>query len=550
MTEKIPRVAIIGAGFSGIAVAVELIDAGLGDVVVFDEADGIGGTWWLNSYPGAEVDTPSILYSFSYAPQAWTRNFVRRSELQQYLASVANRFGVTERTRFNTKVSSARWDAVHNEYELTFSDGNRERFDFVVSAVGFLNVPNLPTWPGLDEFNGPVLHSARWDPSVGLNGRTVAVIGSGSTAAQLVPGIADQVDHLLMFQREPGWVLPKNSRGLTDSERAAAGNPVVQKIVRASMLWRREKVQHGLKLLTPGTHANKAAEANAREYINSVFAERPDLAEAVTPTYPFGGKRPIMADDLYPAMLRSNVELIPRAVERITPSGVVDVAGTHHEADVLVLSTGFDTRYLTTLDVYGTAGNSLQATWNGEPEALLGVLAAGFPNFFMMYGPLTNGGAVASMLEEQAKYVAAAIGTVVRKNADSIDARPEAVRRFNEIIQHRLAGSAFQDANNYYKSPSGKVVTQWSDGVAFYIYMSRTWRRRAWKIERSLRRADGRRWALPTPRRLRRIDLRPALRHPIVTFRAVKALQQTDRGNAFASKRFGRVEGPPLIVEG
>ncbi|WP_342000294.1 NAD(P)/FAD-dependent oxidoreductase [Microbacterium sp. LWH7-1.2] len=542
MTERTPRVAVIGAGFSGIAVAVELIDAGFEDVVVFDEADGIGGTWWHNSYPGAEVDTPSILYSFSYAPEAWSRNFVQRDELQAYLARVADRFGVTERTRFNTKVRSATWNADRHSYTLELFDGSREEFEFVVSAVGFLNVPNLPTWPGLDEFEGPVLHSARWDSGVDLTGRAVAVVGSGSTAAQLVPGIADTVESLLMFQREPGWVLPKNSRPLTEEERLAAGSPIVQRIVRSNMLWRREKVQHGLRLLKPGTKANRAAESNARKFIGTVFADRPDLAEAVTPKYPFGGKRPIMADDLYPALLLPNVKLVPRAVERITRSGVVDSSGEHHDVDVLVLSTGFDTRYITTLDVYGADGRSLQQAWNGEPEALLGVLTPGFPNFFMMYGPLTNGGAVASMLEEQAKYVGAAIKAVVREDADHIEVRPQAVVRFNEIIQGRLAGSAFYDASNYYKSPSGKVVTQWSDGVGYYIFMSRRWRRRAWTLARDTNKRARPRWARPRPRGLRRLDLWPGILHPVRTYRWVKELQQTDRGNAFAAGRAGNVE--------
>lgn len=539
---RLPRIAIIGAGFSGIAVAVEMLEAGFDDVVLFDEADGIGGTWWHNAYPGAEVDTPSILYSFSYAPEAWTRNFVRQRELQSYLAEVADRFGVTERTRFRTRVVSATWNAARQGYTLLLSDGSSEEFDILVSAVGFLNVPKFPTWPGLDTFSGPVLHSARWDDSVEIDGKVVAVVGSGSTAAQLVPGIASRVEKLLMFQREPGWLLPKHSRDFTPDERTRLRSPVVQRIVRLSMLRRREKVQHHLVLLRPGTRANQTAEKNARGYIAKVFADRPDLAEAVTPKYPFGGKRPMMADDLYPAMLRPNVELVPLAVERVVEDGLVDVTGKRHEADVLVLCTGFDTRYITTLEVIGPDGRSLNETWNGEPEALLGIMTPGFPNFFMMYGPLTNGGAVASMLEEQAKYIASAARSLVRGDRDAVEVRRAPVKRFNRLIQARLAGTAFYDASNYYMSPSGKVVTQWSDGAGFYTLMARTWRKWPWSFTRVLPRASGRRWARPKARRGRRLDLWPAILHPRRTMRAVKDLQQADKGNVFAAGRAGQAD--------
>ena len=543
------RVAIVGAGYSGIAAAVRIKLAGFQDVTVFEKSDNVGGTWWDNRYPGAEVDTPSIIYSFSYHPSVWSRTHVRQSELLSYLEEVVQEFGLTENIRLGAEVRRAVWRADQRRWAIEFADGSSRSFDILISAVGFLSVPKRPTWPGLDRFAGEILHSARWDSRVCLAGKSIASVGTGSTAAQLVPVLASLAGHLTVFQREPGWILPKAAREFSPSERAAMESIAAQRINRLGMLMRREKAQYRNAALRPGAKANAAAEANARKYIASVFASRPDLAEAVTPSYPYGGKRPILADDFYPALLRENVTLVPAAVSAVDESGVFDSDGRHHAVDVLVLSTGFVTEFVTTYDVVGPAGSTLLDTWKGEPTSLAGIMTPGFPNFFMMYGPNTNGGSILTHFEAQAHFIAKTLRVMCRRRADLVEARPRAVKRFEQFVQHRLRGTSFYETRNYYTSPSGRVVTQWSDGPIVYTLVSRAARLLGVRTTRAA--SSDRRRALAgvprrtaTPRAFRVTDL---LRFRSV-LRDVKVLRNADSGSMFAPSRMVAAEDAPAAV--
>ncbi|MCU1481309.1 MAG: hapE [Subtercola sp.] len=467
-----PTIAIVGAGFGGVNQAVQLKRAGLYRVTIYEKSSGIGGTWWHNTYPGAEVDTPSILYSFSYMPWNWSRTHVRQAELQEYIEAVAEKYDVTRHIRFNTEIEDAVWNESRQEYELYAAGAIIGRANFLITAVGMLDEPNRPTWPGLDTFAGPVFHTSQWLHDVDFEGKVVAVAGSGSTATQVVPEVAKVAKRVVMFQREPGWIVPKNDREFSDDEREALDSSIAQRIARTTMIYNRDKVLVGGKMWTAGTPQNAAGEAAARNHINNQLGDRPDLVELVTPTYSYMGKRPIISDSFYPALKRENVSLIPKAVSAVTPNGVVTTDGQEYSCDVLVLSTGFTVRFLSNLKVHGRTGAEMQDYWRSTgARAFLGMLVTDYPNLFILYGPNTNGGSIVSNLELQAKYITSAIAYARRARANTIEVKTAAFEKYDRRLMQALEGTVWNYQNNYYKSGSGgsgRITTQWPDALMVY----------------------------------------------------------------------------------
>lgn len=484
-----PRIAIIGGGFGGIGMAVKLKKAGVESFEIFEKSANLGGVWWDNRYPGAEVDTPSVMYSYSYEPYRWSRTHVRQAELLEYMEFVAEKHDVTRHVHLNTKVERADWSDAAQLYTVTFADGTTREFEIVISAVGLLSDPRFPTWPGLDSFEGEKFHTSQWDSSIDLEGKRVAVVGTGSTATQVVPNIAHIAKEVKLFQREPGWVLPKGAQTFGPAEREALNDPIAQKLVRWGMLIQREKFQFRNASWRPGTPQNAASEKAARAYIAKIFADRPDLAELVTPTYHFGGKRPILTDDFYPSLLRDNVELIPHAVDSVNATGLVDMSGTQHDIDVLVMSTGFKSSFASTFDLTGHNGVDLHDTWQGDEQAFLGIMVPSFPNFFMLYGPNTNGGAIVTHLEEQIHYVIAALKHFLRRDLSALYVDQAITEAYNAVLQNRLKGTSFDGVNNYYASSNGRIITQWSDGAIVYGAATRVLRHVAWRGRRVVRSA-------------------------------------------------------------
>lgn len=464
-----PTVAIIGGGLGGIAVAVKLAQGGIRSFTMYEQSAGIGGTWWDNRYPGAEVDVFSHLYSFSFKGNDWTRTHARQAELQRYLEDVVDEFGLRPHLRLGTAVDAVVWDEDTHTWELRLRGGGTARSHVVVSAVGLLNVPRHPDWPGLDDFEGPRFHTARWDHSVDLSGRRVAVVGTGSTATQIVPEIAPVVDHVYLFQREPGWVVPKGDRDFTAEERARYRNPVRRRVERTRLFAKLDRnLFHGA-INRPSTKVNRAREQACRAYIDSVFADRPDLRAAVTPSYPYPGKRPIFNSTFYPALKLPNVELVPRAVASVTRRGVVDVDGVEREVDVLVMATGFQpASFLRNLEVVGVGGRTIHEEWAGEPQAFLGLTVPGFPNFFMLYGPNTNGIEVVFSFEREAEHVRRAVKRMARGGVTAIEVRRSWYERYNRWVQSRLQDTSWTVSNNYYKSASGRIVTQFPRSTTLY----------------------------------------------------------------------------------
>jgi len=465
---------VIGAGFGGIAAGVKLKRAGIHTFTIYESSLGIGGTWWDNTYPGAEVDVGSHLYCFSFKPHNWSRTHAKQPELQKYLEETVDDYGLRPHMKLGVTVESAVWNDERHVWTLQFEDGRVEECDVFVSAVGFLNVPRYPDWPGLAAFRGPKFHTARWEHEHDLAGRVVAVVGTGSSATQIVPAIQPIVRQLYLYQREPGWILPKGERDFTDEDLAGFASPWRRRRDRWRQRYLLERSLWRGHLYRPGTKTNEARRQLCISYIDRKFADRPDLREAVTPRYPYPGKRPIFASTFYSALKKDNVELVPRAVASVTPTGVVDVDGTERAVDVIVMATGFQAaNYLARLRVVGRDGRPLQDHWAGEPRAYLCISVPGFPNFFMLYGPGTNGGYIVTMLEIQAEYAVRAVKRMIRERVTAVEVKPRFEARWYRWLQHTMTGTSWTMSSNYFTSPSGKVVTQWPYGNVLYQVMTK-----------------------------------------------------------------------------
>ncbi len=465
-----PSVAVIGCGPGGIAAGVNLKKAGIDSFTIFERSDGPGGTWRDNRYPGCDVDIPSLLYSFSFKQDYdWARSHAHRQQLELYLEEAVDEFGLRPHCRFGTGITRVVWDNETHRYTVRTEADNEMMFDVVISAVGLFQSPIYPDWPGLESFQGPKFHTFKWESQNDLTDKRVAVIGTGSTGTQVVAAIAPLVEKLYVFQREPGWVEPKGAREFSEREREMLNRPFVRWIKRVKALLADERRQSGGKRLKPGSKRNTAHEKVCRDFIDSVLADRPDLQQAVTPTSPYWGKRPVKNDTFYEALRRDNVDLIPRAVTRVTTGGVVDADNVERAIDVLIMATGFRAAdFLPTLDVVGRSGRSIHDAWQGEPQAFLGITVADFPNFYMLSGPNTNGGNLLLNIERQAEYTVRLIKRMRRKGITSVEVRKRAMDRYNRWLQHRLAGTAFEIGSNYFKSRSGRVVTQWPAGTLFF----------------------------------------------------------------------------------
>jgi cation diffusion facilitator CzcD-associated flavoprotein CzcO len=474
------RVAIIGSGFSGIAAAVALKRQGISDFTIFELSAGLGGTWWNNRYPGAEVDLESHIYSFSFARSDWTRTHARWDELQRYLESVVDRFGLRPHLVLNEKVESVTWAEERSEYDIVTSSGRSHGvFQAVISAVGFLNIPLIPPFARGDTgFGGVICHTSAWPAGLDLAGKKVAVLGTGSSAVQVVAEAATCAAELKIFQIEPNWLLPKGNRDFTARERRRGRNPLVYE-------WRRRKLylQYDLRQIRAsharsGGRANRRRQRAAREFLNSALASRPDLRELATPDFPVEARRTVISDTYYAALLQPNVQLVPHAVKGLTSSGAIDANGDQHDVDVIVLATGFDAaNYLGSYRVVGVNGVDLHEQWAGEPQAFLGLMVPGFPNFFMMYGPNTNSAPLVSFYEAQARFAARTIRHLRTHHRRAAEVPRLASARYNDWLQSRLAQTVFASTTSYFQAGTGRIVSQWPFSASFYITATRVLRR-------------------------------------------------------------------------
>ncbi|HVW45072.1 MAG TPA: NAD(P)/FAD-dependent oxidoreductase [Amycolatopsis sp.] len=473
-----PTIAIIGGGFGGITMAARLKMAGFHDFVVLEADSGPGGTWYSNTYPGSEVDVHSRIYSLPFKDYEWSRTHARRDELYRYIEEALDDFDIRRHFRFNTRVSAARWDEDAKSWHLSLDGGAVETYHVVVSAVGLLSDPKEIAWPGVDRFEGRLFHSQRWPADLDLRDKRVAVVGVGSTAAQIVPAIAPDVRQMYVYQREPGWILPKGDRTYDRADLVRLSSPLNRKIERLRLLAKSEWAHTYQPIYLTGSKRNKRGERIALEYLNTMFGDRPDLKKALTPTYAFSGKRRVLSDDYFPALKRDNVELVPHSVSELTATGIIDSTGEERDVDVVVAAIGYKaSTFLSSLDVTGRGGKRLREEWRDGAYAFVGMAVPDFPNFYMMYGPNTNGGAPITMMhDQQAHYVVANVRRMARRGIRVIDVRRRAVRLYNRWLQGRMENTAWLEGNNYFKGPHGQIVTQWRDGLLLYGFLLRALR--------------------------------------------------------------------------
>ena len=460
------RIAIIGAGPGGLCMAIQLKRAGFEDFVVLEKASGVGGTWWHNRYPGAACDIPSHLYSYSFEPKPdWTRSYAAQPEIQAYFEHCIEKYDLEPHLRFGAAVKSADWDDERCVWRVVTEAGDAFEVDVLVSALGMFNDLHWPDIPGLDEFRGVKFHSARWDHEHDLSGETVGVIGSAASAVQFVPEIAKEVGQLYLYQRTANWVLPKEDEPFSAEqiEHFRADPKAAQQL--RSEIWR--GVDEVVTFSDPELLRN--ADAAGRRALSVV--KDPELRRKLTPTHPYGCKRPLLSNFYYETFNRENVELVTEPVERITADSIVGVDGVVRRVDTIVLSTGFaTTKYLASIDVSGRGGRKLEEAWNDGAQAYLGITTSGFPNLFMLYGPNTNNGSIIYMIECQVDYIVRQIERMKEQRLDWMDVRPGVMQRYNEVLQRDIEGVEVWQADclGYYRSPSGRIVTQWPHTMAEY----------------------------------------------------------------------------------
>jgi len=458
-----PVIAVIGAGPAGLCLGIRLKRAGFSRFTIFEKSADLGGTWHDNTYPGAGCDVPSHLYCFSFEPNPdWSRKFSGQPEIRRYLAHCARKYGLPPHIRFGTEIRSARFDEAAGGWRLLTADGAEEFAHVVVSATGQLNRPHVPALPGLESFRGAWFHSARWDHDRDLSGRRVAVIGSGASAVQIVPRVAETAERVTVFQRSPHWVLPRQDREYTALEKWLFRRvPGALRLYRHFLYLAHEATFFGF---LKGSWLGRRIERRARRHLCRHVADR-RLRAALTPADPAGCKRLLISDDYYPALTRPSVDVVTDPIREIAPDGVVTADGTLHRADTLIFTTGFEaSSLLAPMRVEGLGGRTLKEAWCDGAEAYLGVAVAGFPNLFLLSGPNTNLGhnSIIFMIECQVNYIVRCIRELARAGLRWLDVRREAMTRFNAVLGRRLDATVWAGGcTSWYKTSSGKITNNW-----------------------------------------------------------------------------------------
>ena len=468
-------IGIIGSGFGALSVAIELQRAGHTDLRLWERADSIGGVWRDNTYPGAACDVPSPLYSFSYEPYAgWSSRYAGQGQILAYLRATADKYGVTPLVQLEHDVVTAGFDEAGASWTVGFADGTSQVVDILVSAVGQLSQPALPNIPGVETFEGEAFHSARWEHDVDLTGQRVAVVGTGASAIQFIPHVAEEAEHLTVFQRTPSYILPKPDQSYGSVYQAVLRHvPGALKAERAGSWGIAEQFSRGLD---DDSAVGKVISAAALKHLSGKIKD-PALRAKLTPDYPVGCKRILFANTYYPAIARPDVELIDEAITRVTPTGVVSGDGTVHDVDVIIYATGFDAQeFLESIDITGVAGQKLATQWTDGARAYLGIYVPSFPNLFLSYGPNTNlgGGSIIYMLEAQARNIRQAVDRLVAGSYRTVQVTQEAEEEYDLDVQTRLGHSVWAHCDSWYRHPSGRITSNWPGSTHPYAQRTKT----------------------------------------------------------------------------
>ncbi len=465
-------VLIVGAGFSGLCMAIQLRQSGTDSFLVIEKADDIGGTWWFNTYPGCACDIPSHLYSFSFDRNpGWSRMFAAQPEILDYLRASAKRHGIMAHVRLRTVLQKAVWDETAAVWHATMADGLTIDARVVVSGMGALHVPCYPEITGLERFAGSAFHTAAWDRNVNLEGRKVAVIGTGASAAQVVPAIAEQAGRLYVFQRTPAWLLPRPDHPISDRwKKRFRRIPGATWLFRQFLFWRLEMQVFGF---LGNLWMRKQGEKIARRHLERQVLD-PVLRTALTPAYQFGCKRVLISSDFYPALSRPNVELVPESIAEIREHNIITRDGTERAVDVIVYATGFRvTELFFGVHIRGRGGIEIHDAWRERITAYLGITVSGFPNFFILLGPNTGLGhnSVVLMIEAQVRYVMRCLKIMRRRGQRVMEVREASQQTFVQQIRRRLAGTVWETGGcrSWYQDPNtGESPVIWPGSVLAY----------------------------------------------------------------------------------
>lgn len=457
------RVAIIGAGFGGVDSAIQLLASGERDFVVLERADQVAGCWHANTYPGVACDVPSNLYSYSFEPNPdWSRTYSPGGEIAEYIQRTAEKYDVLPHVRFGVSVNRARWIETDQQWELDTTAGTI-RAQFVINATGPLTEPSFPDLPGRESFEGVQMHSARWDHSVDLAGKRIAVIGTGASAVQFIPELQKIAGRIDLYQRTAAWVVPRADRATTAFERRLFRTlPPVQQAVRNAV--------YGVcEILVANMRGNRLMRS-ALQTIGRTHLRRqvrnPELRRQLTPHFEFGCKRMLISNTWYPAITQPNVELVTDGITEIRPGGVVTADGTFREVDAIVYGTGFHVTDAPLAGlIEGRGGQTLADHWQRSPKAYLGTVVDDFPNLFTLVGPNSGVGhtSIVLIIEWQVKYVMQAIALARRDQLSSLNLRKDVLDRWVEEIDRLSEGTVWTSGgcSSYYIDVTGRNSSTW-----------------------------------------------------------------------------------------
>jgi cyclohexanone monooxygenase len=470
-------VLIVGSGFAGLGAAIRLAKEGRDDYVVIERGSEVGGTWRDNTYPGAACDVPSHLYSYSFAPNPnWSRSFSPQPEIQQYLRDTAERYGVLDKHLFDTELLHAEWNAADERWDVHTTNGHFSAKVFV-PAVGALCEPQLPDIKGIETFGGELFHTARWNHDASLDGKRVALIGTGASAIQVGPQLAKTVAHLDVYQRTAPWIMPRHDRAYSNLESLAYKHvPYLQRIAREAIYWGRESYVLGFAGLTPALL--KVAQQVAKQNINRAIKD-PTLRKAVTPDWQIGCKRILISNEWYPMLASDHVDLVTDGIKEIRENAIVTHDGTVREVDAIVVATGFHVTDSPTFNrIVGAGGRSLGQVWDQHgQQAYKGTAVAGFPNMLLLIGPNTGLGhsSMIYMIESQINYLASALKTMDSRGLSTFEVSAETQREYNEKVQQQMGRTIWTTGGcaSWYLDKHGNNTTLWPSFTFLFRQMTR-----------------------------------------------------------------------------
>ncbi|MET3934769.1 NAD(P)/FAD-dependent oxidoreductase [Arthrobacter sp. OAP107] len=461
---------VIGAGFGGLGQGAQFVQEGVDDFLILERGNDVGGVWRENTYPGAACDTQALVYCYSYFLHLKvSRMFAGQEELQGYLRSMVEEFGLGKHIHFGQNITATEWDQDRLLWTVHTAEGSRYLTRSVVAAWGQLNEPNIPDFPGIESFEGVAFHSSTWRHDLDLTGKRVASIGAAATAVQYVPEVAKIASDLTVFQRSANYILPRDQYVFSEEETAAfLADPELYRKKRQEIHEFREA---GFERTRRHTTASEEGVQQARAHLEAQVAD-PELRTKLTPDYDFGCKRILRSDDFYPALTRDNVELVTEKITEFTPNGIRTADGVEHEFDVIIYATGFKSHaFQGSMRVVGRDGLRLDERWGNAPEAYLGITVDNFPNLFLVYGPNTNlnHNSVVSMLEAQHRYISQAVEYIAADASRMLEVDRNVLEKFNAHVQEELDKSAFSsECSSWYKNEDGRVINNWSGTVNEY----------------------------------------------------------------------------------